>query len=121
MLIGKAKSKYIRISPYKLRPIVDVIRGQRVDKALAWLSTCSMKKVKPITKTVVSAFSNAKNLNAKQASMEGMFIKEIKIDQGPVIKYFKPAAMGRAAIQRKRLSHLEVVLLRIEDKGVSDK
>ncbi|MFH1643978.1 MAG: 50S ribosomal protein L22 [bacterium] len=119
MLIGKAKSKYIRISPYKLRPIVDVIRGKRVDEALAWLDTCSMKKIVPIKKTLISAYSNAKNLNPKTAEMERMFIKEIKIDQGPVIKYFKPAAMGRAAIQRKRLSHLNVVVSAKEDKGVT--
>ncbi len=121
MLIGKAKSKYIRISPYKLRPIVDVIRGKRIDKALAWLSTCSMKKVVPVTKTLISAFSNAKNLNAKEAVMEKLFIKEIKVDEGPVIKYYKPAAMGRAAVQRKRLSHLEIVLSKIEDKGLAGK
>ena len=121
MLIGKAKSKYVRISPYKLRPIVDVIRGKGVDEALAWLSTCSMKKTKPIAKILISAYSNAKKLNVKEAVMQHMFVKEIKVDQGPTIKYYKPAAMGRAAVQRKRLSHLEVVLAKKEDKSGFDK
>lgn len=119
MLIGKAKSKYIRISPFKLRPIIDVIRGKRVDEALVWLDTCSMKKIVPVKKTLISAFSNAKNSNPKAAELEKMFIKEIKVDQGPVIKYYKPAAMGRASIQKKRLSHLNVVVSSNEDKDMA--
>jgi large subunit ribosomal protein L22 len=42
--------------------------------------------------------------------MDKVFIKEIRIDQGPIIKYFKPGAMGRASMQRKRLSHIEITL-----------
>jgi len=110
MLISKAKSKYIRVSPYKLRPIIDVIRGQRVDKAFAWLGTCSVKRVRSVIKILMSACANAKDLHSGQVDMEKLYIKEIKVGQGPTMKYYKPAAMGRAAIQRKRMSHLEVVL-----------
>ncbi len=111
----RAKSKYIRISPYKLRPVVDVIKGYSADKALAWLKTCALKKVKPIEKTLLSAYANGKELNPDVSSMAEFFIKEIRVDQGPVIKYYKPGAMGRACMQRKRLSHLEVVLERKRD------
>jgi len=120
MLISKAKCRYIRISPYKLRPIIDVIRGQRVDKALAWLGTCSMKRTKSVTKTLMSAYANANDLHSGKATMENLFIKEIKVDQGPVVKYYKPAAMGRAAVQRKRMSHLEISLSE-KDKSSSSK
>lgn len=116
MLISKAKSKYIRVSPYKLRPIIDVIRGQRVDKAFAWLGTCSVKRVRPILKALMSAYANAKDLHSGKADMGSLYIKEIKVGQGPTMKYYKPAAMGRAAIQRKRMSHLEIVLSE-KDKG----
>jgi len=120
-MLSKAKSKYLRISPYKLRPYIDVIRGNTVDKALAWLETCALKRVKPITKTLFSAYSNAKNLNPEFGSMSDLVIKEIKIDQGPIIKYFKPGAQGRACPQRKRLSHLEIILDKKIEKTVTVK
>ncbi len=109
-MLVRAKDKYIRVSPYKLRPFIDVIRGYPVDKALAWLKTCAVKRVRPIIKTLYSAYSNGKNLQSDITSMNELFIKEIKIDQGPIIKYYKPGAMGRASIQRKRLSHLNIIL-----------
>jgi large subunit ribosomal protein L22 len=109
-MLSSAKSRYIRISPYKLRPFADVIRGYSVDKALAWLKTCGIKRARPIAKTLHSAYANAKNLHPDIESMDKVFIKEIRIDQGPIIKYFKPGAMGRASMQRKRLSHIEITL-----------
>lgn len=109
-MLVRAKSKYIRVSPYKLRPIIDVIRGYPVDRALAWLKTCALKRVKPIEKTLLSAYANGKDLNTNISSPGHLFIKEIRVDHGPVIKYYKPGAMGRASMQRKRLSHLEIIL-----------
>ena len=109
-MFSSAKCRYIRISPYKLRPYINVIRGYSLDKAVAWLNTCAVKRVEPIFKTLVSAYSNAKDLNPEVKSMGALFIKEIRVDQGPIIKYFKPGAMGRASVQRKRLSHLEIIL-----------
>ena len=109
-MISKAKSKFVRISPYKLRPIVNVIRGNRLDRALAWLKATSKKKTQPILKILISAFANAEHSIGSAVSAESFYIKEIRVDQGPTVKYFKPGAMGRACVQRKRLSHLEVVL-----------
>jgi len=111
-MLVRAKSKYIRVSPYKLRVFAKVIKGYSVDKALAWLKSCSVKRVKQIEKTLVSAYSNGKNLQSDIKSMSELVIKEVRVDQGPTVKYFKPGAMGRASIQRRRLSHLEIVLER---------
>lgn len=109
-MISRAKSKYIRVSPYKLRSVVNVIRGCSVDKAFSWLKTCSMRRAQPVIKTLFSAYSNAKNKHSDITSMDGLVIKEIKVDQGPTITYFKPGAMGRATLQRKKMCHLEIVL-----------
>jgi large subunit ribosomal protein L22 len=110
-MLAQAISKYVRTSPYKLRPYVDVIRGNRVDRALAWLKTCSTERIVPIQKTVFSAYSNAKSkFNVEDASMEDFFIKEIRVDQGPTVRYFKPSAMGRASSQTKRMCHVLVVV-----------
>jgi large subunit ribosomal protein L22 len=106
----RAKSNYIRMSPFKLRLIVDVIRGFPVNKALAFLKTCALKRVQPIEKTLLSAYANGKSAGFDNSSMGEVFIKEIKVNPGPMIRYYKPAAMGRACGQTKRMCHLEVVL-----------
>jgi large subunit ribosomal protein L22 len=106
---GRAISKYVRISPTKLRPYVDVVRGYTVERALAWLKTCGTQRVIPIEKIISSAFANVKQFQA-DASMDSFFVKIIKVDAGPTRKYFKPGAMGRAQPQRKRTSHIEVIL-----------
>ncbi|MBA3954544.1 50S ribosomal protein L22 [Candidatus Dependentiae bacterium] len=103
-----AKARYIRYSPYKLRPIADVIRGKDVVYALNWLTTYRTQRVEPIKKVLESAVANAKNLQNVETS--ALAIKEIRIDQGPIHRYFKPGAMGRAMVQRKRMSHLSVIL-----------
>ena len=105
----RAISKYVRISPYKLRPYAKAIAGYPVDKAIAWLKTCGLARVKPIEKTVLSAFANAQQHEQTLAKSD-MVIKEIRVDQGSTYRYYKPGAMGRACVQRKRLSHIAVVL-----------
>ena len=109
-MLVKANTKYIRVSPYKLRPVVDVIRGYSVDKALAWLQTNALRKTVFVKKTLLSAYANGKNILSAEIPMNQFFIKEIKVDQGPTVKYFKPGAMGRASIQCRRLSHLQIIL-----------
>lgn len=109
-MLAKAKTKYIRVSPYKLRPFVNVVRGYSVERALAWLKTCAVKRVLPLIKTLDSAYANAKNLHPDLNADVDIIIKEIRVDQGPIISYFKPGAMGRACPQRKRLSHIEIIL-----------
>jgi len=113
-MIAKAISRYVRISPYKLRPYADVIRGTTVERAHAWLKACSNKRMLPLMKTLASAYANARNKNPEIDSMGKVFIKEIRIEQGPIVRYFKPAAQGRAAPQRKRMSHILIVVDKIQ-------
>ena len=103
-----ARARNIRVSPFKLRPIADVVRGKDVNYALAWLNTLPLKRAKPMVKVIASAVANAKsrqNINA-----DALIIKEIRVDQGPMYRYFKPGAMGRANIYRKRFSHVNVIV-----------
>lgn len=103
-----AKARYIWYSPYKLRPLADIVRGKDAEYALRWLTTYKTKRTIPLKKVIESAVANAKNLNAIDSQQ--LLIKDIRIDQGPIHRYFKPSAMGRAAPQRKRLSHVSVIL-----------
>lgn len=103
-----AKAKFVKFSPHKLRLVIDVVRGKKVDYALNWLTTYRVCRAEPIKKVIESAVANARhNGNVDEKTL---FIKEIKVDGGPVFKYFKPGAMGRANPQRKRLSHISVTL-----------
>lgn len=111
-----ARARYVRFSPYKLRPLADVIRGKNVDYALNWLATAALKKALPMKKIVASAAANAKQLQGLDA--QKLVVKEIRVDQGPTYKYFKPGAMGRANVYKKRFSHISVVL-EPKDKEVS--
>lgn len=108
-----AKSKYVRVSPYKLRPIVDVIRGKSLAQSQAYLKTHLTKRVGPIIKVLESAYANVQNVSESKIVPEELVVKKIFVDQGPVLRYYKPAAMGRAAVQRKRLSQITVVLEKV--------
>ncbi len=103
-----AKARYVRLSPYKLRPLASAIRGKNAAYALSVLITTACRRAVPVRKLIESAIANAKNLHNVSAEM--LVIKDLRIDQGPIFRYYKPGAMGRSNGQRKRLSHMSVVL-----------
>ena len=103
-----AKARYVKYSPYKLRPIADVIRGKNVSYAFNWLSTYQTKRVVPLKKLLASAIANAKD--RENANSSSLVIKEVRIDNGPFFKYFLPASHGRAEIQRRRFCHISIIL-----------
>lgn len=111
-----AKALYIPFSPYKIRFVANAIRGKNVYQALQWLTTCALKRAVPVHKVIASAAANAKTLNGIDAT--DLIIKTICVDQGPIRRYFKPGAMGRANPQRSRKSHISVVLESIASKEV---
>jgi large subunit ribosomal protein L22 len=104
-----AKARYVRYSPFKLRPLVDVIRGKSAEYALSWLATYGTRRSSPIQKVVESAIANAQHALPGVAAST-LKIADIRVDQGPTYRYFKPTARGSASIQRKRFSHLSVIL-----------
>lgn len=104
----KAKLKYLRISPKKVRKVVDVVRVMEVSDALDYLHFAPQKAARFVLKTLQSAIANAEhNFSLKK---DNLFISEIKADQGPTLKRWRARAFGRAAMIRKRSSHLSVVL-----------
>lgn len=106
-----ARARYVRFSPYKLRPLADVIRGKSVSDALRWLEGTALKRTAPLLKTVASAVANAKD--RAQIDSKLLRVSEIRVDEGPRIRYFKAGAMGRSNVYRKRLSHVSVVVEQI--------
>lgn len=109
-----AHARMIRISPRKVRLVADLIRGMSVAKADAELSFLSKEAALPVRKLMASAVANATH-NFKLAK-EGLLVKAIMVNQGPVIKRFRPRAMGRAAPIKKRMSHITIVLTDVKNK-----
>jgi len=111
----KAQVKYIKISPRKVRLVVDVIRGLKIDKALDQLNFLNKKAVRPIEKLINSATANAEN--NFELEKDNLFIKEIKVNEGPTLHRWKPRARGRATPIRKRTSHICLVLGELVESG----
>lgn len=96
------------MAPRKVRLVVDLIRGQRVDEAERRLSFLKRDATRPVLKLLQSAIANAEhNFKLNRASL---FVKATAVDGGPTLKRFMPRAMGRAAPIRKRTSHVSIVL-----------
>jgi len=108
MVISRAYTKYIRISPRKLRQAIDLIRGERATKALVVLANLNKKARICVEKTLKSAISNAKQ--NPSINTDELFISKITADKGPMLKRFRAAAMGRATMIRHRTAHLAVEL-----------
>lgn len=105
---AKAIARYVRISPRKVRQVVDLIRGKQVKDAFAILQFTPNGATEPVAKVLKSAVANAEH-NLEMDADE-LFVAEIFVDQGPTLKRIKPRAMGRADQIRKRSSHITVVV-----------
>ena len=104
----KAVAKYIRISPQKARLVADVVRGMDVDTAITTLRFMPKKAARLLRKVVESAVANADQNDA--IDVDTLFVKEIQINGGPMLKRFRPRAQGRATRILKRTSHITVVV-----------
>lgn len=105
---AKAIVKYVRISPRKVRQVVDLIRGKKLNEALAILRYTPKRASEVVTKVVKSAAANAEN--NLQMEKDELFVTSCFVDQGPTLKRFQPRAQGRADIMRKRTSHITIMV-----------
>ncbi|NCO58262.1 MAG: 50S ribosomal protein L22 [Nitrospirae bacterium CG18_big_fil_WC_8_21_14_2_50_70_55] len=103
-----AVSRYNRISPQKLRLMADLVRGRRVDEALALLGQMPQKGARIVETSIRSALANAANLEVED--VDRLKVATIFVDGGPVLRRMQPRAMGRAGQIRKPTAHLTVVL-----------
>jgi large subunit ribosomal protein L22 len=112
-----AHARHIRISPKKVRLVVDLVRGMDVDRASAQLRFYRKAAARPVAKLLDSAIANAKHNFKLDAS--GLYIKKATVDGGPVLKRWRARAFGRAAGIKKRSSHITIVLAQREGpKGI---
>lgn len=115
---SRAVSKYVRMSPRKLRRVAELIKGESVDRALNVLNLTPMAASKAIFRTLKSAASNAiATEGSAKVKVEDLFVKKISIDVGPTWKRIRPASMGRAFMIRKRTSHISVIVAERQKKA----
>jgi large subunit ribosomal protein L22 len=107
----KAFLKNYRQSPRKVRLVAGLIKGKKVDEALVELDFLAKRASDPMKKLLSSAVANARQMGIEK---ENLFIKEVRVDKGIVMKRIMPAAMGSAHRINKRTSH---VLLVLAEKG----
>jgi large subunit ribosomal protein L22 len=110
---AKAIAKQLRMSARKVRLVVDQIRGLPVNEAYAILEFSKKAAAEPVGKTLRSAVANAQykaDENGEMLDVDDLYISEIYVDEGPTMRRWRAAAMGRATPIRKRTSHVTVVV-----------
>lgn len=108
MMEATARAKYVRVTPRKVRLVVDLIRGKSVGEALNTLKQLKKDASPVVAKVLRSAVANAET--AKGMNPDSLYITKAFVDEGPTMRRYLPRAMGRATIIRKRTSHITVVL-----------
>lgn len=103
-----ARGRYLRISPYKVRAILNTIRGKNVSQALQILEFANTKSARIVRKILNSAIANAQN-NFK-LNVDSLYISKCMADDAPRLKRLNPMARGRASMMLKRLSHITIVV-----------
>ncbi|MFA6106868.1 MAG: 50S ribosomal protein L22 [Patescibacteria group bacterium] len=111
----KANLNNLKISPRKVRLVIDVVRGMEVNKALNQLQFINKEARKPVVKLISSAIANS--VHNFDLDKNNLFIKKATVDGGAVLKRWMPKAHGRATPIRKRTSHITLVLAEIVESG----
>jgi large subunit ribosomal protein L22 len=109
-----ARARYVRMSPYKARRIVDLIRGRHIDDARRVLAFTERAAAETIAKVLESAVANAEhnhNLPADELVVAGAWV-----DEGPTLRRYRPRALGRATRIRKRTCHISLVVGRMPEE-----
>ena len=104
----RAIAKYIRISPRKVKIVIDLIRGKQVDQALAILMYTPKAAAPVVLKLLNSAIANAEN--NLQLNRDSLYVAETYANQGPTLKRYWPRSHGRADQILKRTCHITIVL-----------
>ncbi|MCF7887314.1 MAG: 50S ribosomal protein L22 [Candidatus Omnitrophica bacterium] len=106
-MVTKSEAKYIRISPTKVRPVIELVKGSKAQEAIAKLEFIKKKAARYLKKLIKTAIADAKNKGYDEGSL---FISRLVANQGPALKRYRAESFGRAAVIRKRMSHLIVEL-----------
>jgi large subunit ribosomal protein L22 len=111
----KAVARYVRMSPYKVRRVLNQIRGRTYADALILLEFMPYAACEPVRKVLRSAVANAEHNNGLDP--RNLVISKAYADQGPTLKRYRPRAQGRAYPIRKRTCHITIAVRPLEAKA----
>jgi len=111
--VVRASAKYVRVAPRKVRVVADQVRGRKIEEALALLRFSPRGASRDVQKLIESAAANAENNHDLDA--DDLRISEIRVDEGPTLRRWRPRARGRATRIEKKTSHLSVALTPVEE------
>jgi large subunit ribosomal protein L22 len=120
---ARAQARFVRVTPMKARRVVDLIRGQQADQALAVLRFAPQAAGEPVYKVLASAVANARyraEQESRRLDVEDLVVHTAYVDEGPTLKRFRPRAQGRAFRVRKRSCHITVVVGPREGEGQTE-
>jgi ribosomal protein L22 len=106
--VVNARARYVRIAPRKARLIADQVRGLPLEDAQTLLRFSPRGAARDISKLIDSAVANAETNHDLVA--DDLLIKEVRVDEGPTLRRYRPRALGRATRINKRTSHIQVAL-----------
>lgn len=112
---ARAQARFIRESPYKVRRVLDLVRGLPVDEAQTVLKFTNRKAADAIGKVLSSAVANAEHNFALDA--DELYVAQAFADEGPTLKRWRPRARGRATQILKRTSHITIVVADDQEEG----
>ena len=104
----EAVHRFARISPRKVRPLADMIRGKFADEALDYLRYQPHRGARLLEKVLKSALANAEDRRAP--NLQHLIVVDVRVDGGPMFRRMRPKARGMASIIKKRMSHIQVSL-----------
>ncbi|MBO8169393.1 MAG: 50S ribosomal protein L22 [Thermoanaerobacteraceae bacterium] len=110
---AKAVARFVRISPRKARQVANLIKNKDVHEAMAILKYTSKRGAEIISKVLKSAVANAEH--NYEMDPDNLYVANAYVDEGPTLKRYRPRAMGRADLIRKRTSHITVVVREKEE------
>jgi len=110
---ARAIARHVRVSPYKVREVLDLIRGHEVRRAQDILRLCERDAAFVVGKLVASAMANAEHNHALVT--DELFVSACFADEGPTLKRWRPRARGRATRIRKRTTHVTVIVSRLPE------
>ena len=119
VLSARAVAKYVRISPYKVREVLDLIRGYDAERAQEILKFCERDAAIVVGKVLASAVANAEHDHAMVG--DELFVSACYADEGPTLKRWRPRARGRATRIRKRTCHVTVIVSRLPDRELQER
>lgn len=117
MAEASATLRYVRMSPRKARPVIDLIRGCPVNDALALLKFTPRAAARVVQKVLLSAVANGQQTGKEIGDVDDLRVSQAYVDVGPTLKRFQPRAQGRAFSIHKRMSHITIAVAPVEAKA----